>query len=301
MKTVIDICTEKVNSGVSKDARRLFHGRGHQYPGYEHVVVNWFPPYLQLGFYEELPEREINDLVDNLLRVVPDVEGVVVQFRLSRKTQTKVWFGEVPQSHIVFENEMAFRIQPQRNQNVGLFMDMAHVREALAPKMRGAKVLNLFAYTCAFSVSALAQGAKLVVNCDMNANMLNVGKHNHQLNNQDLRDVRMLPHDVFKSWKKINSYGPYDVVIVDPPTNQRGSFVAEKDYPQLLKQVPKLVRRDASVVLCLNSPFLGHDFLFNLTARWCPQFELQKVMPAHEDFPEAFPDRGLKVQQYKCR
>ena len=30
----------------------------------------------------------------------------------------------------------------------------------------------------------------------------------------------------------------YDVIIIDPPTNQRGSFVAEKDYPQVLKRIP---------------------------------------------------------------
>jgi len=178
---------------------------------------------------------------------------------------------------------------------------MDYARKALAPDMAGARVLNLFAYTCAFSVSAVAQGAQLVVNNDMNANVLAVGKRNHAANGQDLRRVRMLSHNVFKAWKKIRGHGPYDVLIVDPPTNQRGSFVAEKDYPQVLKQLPRLAAPGARLVLCLNSPFLGNDFLRHQMARWAPQFDYVENFPPHPDFPEADPERGLKVQQYRLR
>lgn len=301
MQQVLEVCAAKLSEAASADARRLFHGRGHVYPGLEHVVVNWFPPFLHIALYAPVDSAAVDRLVQGLLEVVPGVEGVSVQFRDGRRTVTQVWHGTVPDEHLVYENGLAYWIQPKRNQNLGLFLDMGHIRTALADSMAGAKVLNLFAYTCAFSVAALAHGAELVVNNDMNANVLQLGQRNHLANDQDMRRVRMLSHNVFKAWKKIRAYGPYDVIICDPPTNQRGSFVAEKDYPQVMKQLSKLVAPRARVVMCLNSPFLGNDFLRNQMARWASDFEYRGSFPPHPDFPEADPERGLKVQDYRYR
>jgi len=303
MQRVIEVCVEKLNQNQnhSADARRLFHGRGHAYPGFQHVVVNWYPPYLHIALYAPVETAAIDQLVRGLLQAAAGVEGVAVQFRDGRRTVTEVWYGAVPDEHLVRENGLAYWIQPQRNQNVGLFLDMGHIRTALADSMPGAKVLNLFAYTCAFSVAAVAHGADMVVNNDMNANVLEVGKRNHLANDQDMRKVRMLSHNVFKAWKKIRDYGPYDLIIADPPTNQRGSFVAEKDYPQVMKQLSRLAAPGARAVMCLNSPFLGNDFLRNQMARWASDFEYRGNFPPHPDFPEADPERGLKVQDYRYR
>lgn len=301
MQKVIDICISKLSADGSANARRLFHGRGHFYPGYKHIVVAWYPPYIQIVLYAQVEAQEIDSLVDALLLARPDIEGVTVQFRDGRRTTTKVWHGQVPDQHLVYENGLAYWIQPKRNQNVGIFLDMGHVREMLAPHMPGARVLNLFAYTCAFSVAAVAAGADLVVNNDMNSNVLEVGKRNHLANNQDLRRVRMVSHNLFKSWKRIRGYGPYDVIVIDPPTNQRGSFVAEKHYPQVLKRLPDLTAPGARVLACLNSPFLNEDFLQNQMARWCAKCRFVRALPPHPDFPEEFPDRGLKVLEFVFR
>ena len=299
MQIVIDLCIQKLLADDSNNARRLFHGRGHCYSGYEHVVVSWFVPYIHISLYAEVDTAELDRLISALIEARPDIAGVAVQTRNGRSTETQVRYGEVPDEHLVYENGLAYWVQPKRNQNVGIFLDMGHVREALAPLMPGARVLNLFAYTCAFSVAAIAHGAELVVNNDMNSNVLNVGERNHVANDQDLRRVRMLSHNLFKSWNKIRQSGPYDVVIIDPPTNQRGSFVAEKHYPQVLKQLDRLAAPNARVFACLNSPFLGEDFLQNLMARWCSKCHFVKTLPAHPDFPEAFEGRGLKVLEFR--
>lgn len=64
------------------------------------------------------------------------------------------------------------------------------------------KVLNLFAYTCAFSVAALKGGADEVVNMDMSKGALAIGKQNHLLNGLTA-GARFLGHDIFKSWGKL--------------------------------------------------------------------------------------------------
>ncbi len=276
---LVQHCVQRLRDGVhsaaDKDARRLFHGRGHCYPGLEHLVVNWYPPYLLLASFQPLEEATIGSLVAQFRTGFEGanirVSGIGLQMRDGRRTETSVLWGEVPDEHTVYEQGLAFLITPKRNQNVGLFMDMAHVRKHLSQYMPGARVLNLFAYTCAFSVSAIAHGADTVVNNDMSSNALQIGERNHQLNGQDLRQVRMLPHNLFKSWWKIRQFGPYDVIIIDPPTNQRGSFVAEKSYGQVLKRIPELANPGARVIACLNSPFLGRDFLTQQMERWCPQ------------------------------
>jgi 23S rRNA (cytosine1962-C5)-methyltransferase len=305
IQVVIDNCIAKWDD-MSSDtrathARRIFHGRGHCFEGLEHIVVTWLPPYVLIGVYAPVQSDQLQRLVDELVEHGPGIEGLAVQFRDGRRTQTETMFGEVPEEHQVSEAGLKFWVMPKRNQNIGLFLDMSHVRAHLTDYMRGARVLNLFAYTCAFSVAALDQGAEQVVNNDMSKNSLAQGTRNHEANGHDLRRVRMLPHNVFKSWWKIRQFGPYDVLIIDPPTNQRGSFNAEKNYGQVLKRIPELANPGAQVIACLNSPFLDQDFLQQQMARWSPQCQLIDALPPHVDFPDRYPERGLKVLHYAYR
>ena len=50
-----------------------------------------------------------------------------------------------------------------------------------------------------------------------------------------------LTHDIFSTWGKITRSGPYGLVIVDPPSYQKGSFVATKDYARLMRRLPDLL------------------------------------------------------------
>ena len=300
MQAVVEACLRRWDP-ASDQARRLFHGRGHCYPGYEHLVVNWFPPYLLVQDYGHSSTAERHKLVAGLRDAITHATGIAVQARDGRRTQTEVVYGDVPEEHVVHEGDLRYLIKPQRNQNVGLFMDMAHVRRYLADRVAGAAVLNLFAYTCAFSVSALHYGAKRVVNVDMSRNALEWGARNHELNGQDPRQVSMIPHNVFKSWWKLKQLGPYGVIVIDPPTNQRGSFNAEKSYGQVLKRLDGLAHPGTVVMACLNSPFLGPEFLHEQMSRWCARCEFVEQLPLHADFPDRFPERGLKVLAFTYR
>ena len=295
---------------ANTEAYRLFHGRGHMFAGLAQVVVNWFPPCVQIVLFdarsnettdESLSERELSMLGEELRASNSAIEAVAVQRRRGRNTQTDMLYGDMPDEHVVTEHGLKYWVQVKRNQNVGLFLDMGHVRQRLCVEMQDAKVLNLFSYTCAFSVAALDAGAQLVVNNDMAKGALELGARNHALNEQDDRRVYMVPHNLFKSWWKLRKLGPYDVIIIDPPTNQRGSFVAEKSYGQILKRIDGLANPGACVVACLNSPFLDEQFLLDQMARWSPKCQLIERMPGHPDFPDAYPERGLKVMLFRYR
>lgn len=282
----------------SDAAVRLFHGRGHCYPGFEDLTVDLFSSFALVAcFADDTAGAKV--LAAQIAEALPQLQGVCVQVRKGRRILTENVVKEVPESVVVTEGGLRFLVRPHRNQNVGLFLDMAPARQWLQTRCRGQRVLNLFAYTCTFSVAAIAGGATLVVNNDMSRSALEWGKENHQLNTHDLRNVRMLPHDLFKSWAKIRQFGPYDKVVIDPPTNQRGSFNAEKQYGQILRRLGGFCARNTEVVACLNSPFLNTDFLIQQMARWCPACRFIESLPAAEDFPDRYPDRGLKVAVFR--
>lgn len=281
-----------------RGAKRLFHGRGQRYPGFEDLTVDWFAGCLVVGcFSDDLAGA--TELAAELAQVVEGVNGVVVQLRQRRQTPGETVFGAVPDELNVLEAGLSYRVRPTSNQNVGLFLDMAPTRAWIRDRANGCNVLNLFAYTCGFSVAAVAGGANSVVNVDMSRTALSWGQRNHAGNDHDARKIRMLPHDLFKSWSKVRQLGRYELVIIDPPTSQHGSFVAEKHYPTVLKRLPELCAPGADVVACLNSPFLDADFLPQLMERHCPTCHFVDFLPVSADFPDRFPDRGLKISHFR--
>ena len=129
-----------------------------------------------------------------------------------------------------------------------------------------------------------------------------MGRENHELNDAggvDAAKARYLPYNLLKSWRKIRQLGPFDISIIDPPTNQRGSFVAENDYAQILKRLPTFMRRGGRVVMCLNSPYLPYRFLQEQMVRRCPECRFEERLFPSGDFEEVDPDHALKVAVFR--
>ena len=158
----------------------------------------------------------------------------------------------------------------------------------------GARVLNLFAYTCAFSVAALQGGAAHVVNIDMARGAIATGQQNHQLHGLHGGAAFLAP-DIFHSWGKITRAGPYELVIVDPPSYQKGSFVATKDYARLLRRLPDLLSDGGHALLCLNAPELSMGFLRGLVDEHAPALRFMERVPNPAVFADVDDDRALKV------
>lgn len=292
MQALISAITENIE--VGGDARRIFHGRGHAFPGLEWVTADWFEPVVWIVLYKAPPAGWVQALRSNLDGLeLPGVESVLLQFRYLQQPEVECLRGAPIYSVVARENELRYQVQFGRNQNVGFFLDMRNVREWVRAHVKGLKVLNLFAYTCAFSVVARAGGAFSVVNLDMAKSSLATGRKNHELNSLDLRDIGFLPHNLFKSWGKLRKTGPYDLVIVDPPTFQQGSFDAVKDYSKIIARLPNLLTDSGKVLACLNSPDLSVGHLKGLFPD--EQFELEEELSAAPEFIESEKDKGLKV------
>ena len=287
-------------SNENLETKRIFHGRGHLYEGLEHINVDWYPPVLLVTGYKEIKSLELIVEAAKLHDVHDQIKSIVAQQRSSKEAPSTCVWGESLEKIVVEENGLKYEVQPGVRQNAGLFLDMRPLRAWLKSYSEGKNVLNLFSYTCSLSVAALGGAAKQVVSVDMSKPSIKWGERNHALNNHDKRAVRSVPHNILKSWGRIEKYGPYDTVIIDPPTRQIGSFDAEKDYTKVIKKLSRLCKPGADVIATLNSPYLGPDHLPHLMQRYQSKFRLVGDFPVSPEFEDKYPERALKIHHFKC-
>jgi 23S rRNA (cytosine1962-C5)-methyltransferase len=296
MQALLDTISTAV---MPSDAQRLFHGRGGLFPGNEAWTLDAYPPvWLVTRFGPATPEEQATlaaALEKRQAEIAPGQPlNAVLQIRHEGRSETTVLAGAVPESHVVGEDGAQYRVNLLRGQNHGLFLDMAEGRRWVRAHAQGHKVLNLFAYTCAFSVAALQGGAKEVVNLDMSQGALTTGQQNHQLNGFN-NGAKFLAHDLFSSWGKVTRMGPYGLVIADPPSYQKGSFVANKDYARLVRRLPDLLRPGGHALLCLNAPEIPEQFLRDVLADQAPELLIEQRLPNPAVFADVSSDRALKV------
>ena len=285
------------------DACRVFHGRGGLREGYEHLTLDYFRPVFLLTSFKNVDDDELTShqaALEELCHSQGQQLNLVYQCRAQiGNTTTTILAGEIPNPHIVTESNGAnkFIVQLGKHQNHGLFLDMANGRSFLEAKCRSGEfssVLNLFSYTCAFSVAACNGGAELVVNLDMAKGALKVGQRNHDINGV-ARRAKFLSHNLFKSWGKLKRLGPFDCVVVDPPSYQKGSFVAEKDYVKVIRRLPSLLEPNGCALLCLNAPELDTYWLKSQVQIAAPELVFVERIPNPPSFESDFPERALKV------
>ncbi|MBD8680447.1 class I SAM-dependent methyltransferase [Pseudomonas sp. CFBP 13719] len=287
------------------ETRRLFHGRGRRWPGLEQLTVDWLQGIVLVSLFKEPLAEHLAGLQQLLAGLAQQpawaasgARGLALQHRYLPGSDVNWLIGAAQEQVILVENGLQYRIDLGRKQNNGLFLDMRHGRDWVRENAQGRRVLNLFAYTCGFSVAAIAGGAAHVVNLDMSRAALTRGRENHHLNGHDLGKVSFLGHDLFKSWGRVGKDGPYDMVIVDPPSFQKGSFMLTKDYQRVLRRLPELLSESGVVLACMNDPALGPEFLVDELRREAPTLRLQRRLDNPAEFADIDPASGLKAMVF---
>ena len=284
--------------GDRLQAQRLFHGRGHAYPGLHHVTIDWLPPVILITLFAPEPLTEIEKLADNLLSQFTDCKSVQLQHRYELSGPIDIIRGDAITHLTIQEDNLHFNINLGQARNTGLFLDMRNGRRWVQEHSQDQRVLNLFAYTCGFSVAAIAGHARSVLNVDMSSAALNVGRENHRLNQQALDRVLFEKLDIFKSFSRFKKRGPFDLLICDPPTLQKGSVDIEKDYPKILRRLDQFMAPEATLLLCLNAPQLSRHYLIKHIAELAPQYMLAEDIKPPEVYREA-EGKGLKILCFK--
>lgn len=156
----------------------------------------------------------------------------------------------------VHERGRAFLVRPGAGMDAGLFPDMRENRAWLDPWWAGATVLNLFAYTGAFSVFAALGGARRVVTEDLARVAITRARANFAANGLDPDGWEFCQEDAFHALDRFRRAGErFDRVVADPPSFSRSGasvFSAERDTARLVAACCRVLAPGGLLVLGNN-------------------------------------------------
>ncbi|HET6906389.1 MAG TPA: class I SAM-dependent rRNA methyltransferase [Rhodanobacteraceae bacterium] len=173
-------------------------------------------------------------------------------------------FGDVPAPLIVREGGLEFALDPIGGQKTGWFYDQRANRDALAPFVKGARVLDMFSYLGAWGLRAAAMGAREVVCVDASAPAVAAIRANAGRNGMADR-VRAERADAFEFLKAVREQREhFDMVILDPP-----AFVKRKKdlkegslaYRRLNELGMQVLSRDGILITCSCSYHMPREAL----------------------------------------
>lgn len=180
-----------------------------------------------------------------------------------------------PESLVVQEYESRFEVRLYDGHSTGLFLDHREHRRALSQR-RPPRVLNLFAYTCAFAAPLAAVGAH-VTNVDVSARYLEWGRRNLALNGLEPSAARFFRMDAFEflAYAARHREERFHLVILDPPTFAAGDrrrgvkpWKALDDYPALVQATLRVLAPGGSVFAASNTRELaGNGALARLVTK----------------------------------
>jgi 23S rRNA (cytosine1962-C5)-methyltransferase len=300
------------------DAWRLLHGASDRWPGW---YVDRLGAWLLSQSEGELDAAQRTELE----RLVVTTGGTgAYHKRLSRHVRQTSPEAACPQLLIgapapdrfqVRENGLRFELSFQEGYSVGLFLDQRDNRRRLLTGHIAAgfdlfpdaiqrstattaapspyRVLNVFAYTCAFSVCAAKAGAH-VTSLDLSRKYLDRGRRNFELNGLDPASHDFIYGDASDWLARLAKKGRrFDAVLLDPPTfsqsKHSGVFRAEKDYGKLVRVAAGLLQPGGTLFASTNAAGWEPD-AFLAQVRGALKAEGQRVVreayaPQPPDFP----------------
>lgn len=132
----------------------------------------------------------------------------------------------------VREDGLSYEVQLLPNRNTGFFLEAQPARAWVRAHASGRRVLNLFAYTCAFGLVAAAGGARSTVNVDSVPSVLARGKRNYELNGLRFDTRAFWESDVLDALKRARKSGAaYDGVVLHPPPVETGGRRGRRTEP----------------------------------------------------------------------
>jgi 23S rRNA (cytosine1962-C5)-methyltransferase len=208
------------------DAYRLVNGEGDGLPG---LTVDRYGDWLMVQLYTEAWRPHL-PLVTRLLQELVQPAGIYEKTRprntreLAAVSETRR-YGKLlagspaPEPLAVRENGLTFLVDLAQGLNTGLFLDQRQNRRDLMRMAAGKRVLNLFAYTGAFSVAAAAAGASLVTGVDASAPYTERARANFGANRLNPKRHEFIVGDCLAVLADLARQGRrHDVVLMDPPS-----------------------------------------------------------------------------------
>jgi 23S rRNA (cytosine1962-C5)-methyltransferase len=254
------------------DAFRVIHGAGDGWPGW---FVDKLGPCLLSQSEQPLTSPQRTEL--ERLAGLYSARGVghkilsrhVRRSSAAESSPEPAW-GEPPAGPFeMSENGLRYELSFSEGYSVGLFLDQRDNRRrlltghvaadfpALPSRAPGAEVLNVFAYTCGFSVCAARAGAR-VTSLDLSKKYLEWGRRNFVLNGLAPAAHDFIYGDAFDWLRRLAKKGrAFDLVVLDPPTFSQskagGVFRVETDFGALVTAAVAVLKPHGVLLTSANA------------------------------------------------
>jgi 23S rRNA (cytosine1962-C5)-methyltransferase len=181
--------------------------------------------------------EEILDILESISKKI----GMGLEFRIREKQKGGLSKFQKENSKesinlIVDEYNLKFHVNLSDYSDTGLFLDHRPLRKMIENDSKSKRVLNLFSYTGALSLSANIGGAIEVTSVDHSSIYLDWHERNIHLNQLEHMNHNLIEEDVL-GWiaDQKNHNRDYDIIIADPPTfsNSKGKaedWDIQRDY-----------------------------------------------------------------------
>jgi 23S rRNA (cytosine1962-C5)-methyltransferase len=245
------------------------------------LAVDWYAGHAFIAEYPRRRQRREGSLEaqrEEVLRACGAVLGLAPERLHTRTHSPQPWgrqqyerVGARGEVVLVQEGGLTLECNLSDYLDTGLFLDHRNTRLRVGREAAGKRVLNLFAYTGAFTVHAAAGGAAATTSVDLSPAYCAWAERNLAHNRLAGPRHAVVAADVL-GWLE-TARGPFDLAVVDPPTFSASRkmgrrFEVQRDHRHLLEAVGALLSPGGALYFSTN--FLG----FELDARLEPAEEL---------------------------
>ncbi len=196
---------------------RLVHGEGDGLPG---LIIDYYNGTAVIQAHHIGMHQHLQDITEGLRAVYgKQLKGV---YDKSSETLPKAeavpfneWVWGKSETDLVKEYGASYKIDWEKGQKTGFFIDQRENRKLVASYSKGKKVLNTFCYSGGFSVLALQEGATEVHSVDISQKAIDLTEENVALNSGFKGKHQSIVADVVKYIREIGD--DFDLIILDPP------------------------------------------------------------------------------------
>ncbi len=256
------------------DCFRIYDREIRQYPlAIDFYAGRFCVQYFSRSREESEPPLDLIKETEKALHIVFGAAHQDIYWRTrARKKETRQYEkrDDSQEFFSVFEYGIKFKVNLYDYLDTGLFLDHRETRRMVAARAKGKRLLNLFAYTCSFSVHAAVAGAAFTKSVDMSNTYTAWGKDNFELNSLPLKNNEIVRADCLKFLdEEIQAGAKYDLIIIDPPTISRSKKMAQLfdiqvDYIPIISKALKLLSEEGMIFFSTNSrKFIFETQIFN--------------------------------------
>lgn len=243
-------------------AYRLFNGEGDLLPG---LVCDVYGEIAVVQFDGQGPgEFWDKTMVSDWLLANTECKSVIEKTRRNTERTTEPLGGKsAPTEVVIQENGVLFKVNLEKGQKTGFFLDQRDNRQFVRHNSSGKSVLNLFSYTGGFSVYAGLGGARKVASLDVSKGAISMAEENWKLNGLAAPSHMGLGLDVFDYLKGEKEM--WDHILVDPPSMSHSESqidLAKAKYIELFAAAAKRVvpQGELSLSSCSSHVSFNHFF-----------------------------------------